>query len=352
MPQATSLRDLLTIRKRHLPWLRKLPGYLGSSVGYKFRETDDDFAAGADGKRIPAIHVFVQKKLKPAKVAPKNRVPEKFTGPRGLWCAGDVVTGTWPDERPRVPRPSRANAALIRSLREEKLGFIGGMPIVSPTATGTTSCAIRVGAAKGLLTNWHVAGALGSRILRPSPRLQIVGYTRDTQVVAPHTPRDPDDLESFTDARHRIDAAFVGFPQKPGAAIKLGVFGLGALGKPYVLDIDTMGPIGRDVQSIGQASGLQKGRVVAYGYEWQTDTDSEDWEATDYLILGSDTAPFAAPGDSGKLIVTADDARQPIALLWGGQRQGFWNAHAQDAWAYASDIGAVLENLGAKILPS
>jgi hypothetical protein len=70
-----------------------------------------------------------------------------------------------------------------------------------------------------------------------------------------------------------------------------------------------------------------------------------EWFATDYLIKGEGTQPFAAPGDSGKLVVTDDDDRQPIALLWGGEQRFDSAIPAQQTLAYATEIGLVLKLL-------
>jgi hypothetical protein len=353
MPTAQSLRDLLRIRNlpRNRKWLRDLPGCLGTAVGFKYNEWERAFEVDKDGHPIPAILVFVEQKIPRAALNPGDVVPPEFHGPDGLVCHTDVMVGSAPNDAVTPPPPSPLNRRLLRALHETDVGIVGGLPIESAQTTGTAACAVRMGdAKKGLLTNFHVAGFEGTRMLRTAPRVGVLGHTIKSIPIAPNTKEDPDDLESFTDAPHRIDVGLIELTTEAARKAKPGVFGLRPLGKCYELDLDTMGPIGTHVVGVGQTLGLQEGRIVAYGYEWRDDHESQAWSATDYLILSDSDSPFAAPGDSGKLVVTNDEARRPIALLWGGERHDFWNVPAQATCAYANDIGLVLKLLGAEIL--
>lgn len=352
MPQASTLRELLRIRQRNADQLRTISGYLGSAVGYKYHEDTGEFAVDRAGRMIPAILVFVRRKLPLEKIPPKDRVRSRLTGPDRLTCATDVVVGALPSRPPRSKPFSTANRKLLKELHEKKKDMVGGLPIAAPHAIGTAACVVKRGKVNGFLTNWHVAGFPGTRILRPSPRLGLVGHTMLSELFAKKT-KHKDDLESYfdhDDTRHRLDAAFIAFGRHVRKKDRdPGVHGLGKLGKPYQLDLDTMGPIGERVAGVGQTLGMQRGIVAAYGYEWRTDPEDDRFYATDYLILGEGGQPFAAPGDSGKLVVTDDD-RRPLALLWGGQKQEFWSAEAQESWAYASRIDTVLKQLKLKIV--
>lgn len=353
MPEASSLRDLLRIRQANAGRLRRIPGYLGSAVGYKYHEDSDTFARDEDGAFIPAVLVFVRRKRPLDSIPPAERVPERLKGPKRLSCVTDVVTGALPAEAPE-PRPfTAANRRLLRKLHEDEMPWTGGMPIASRFGTGTAACVVRRGRTLGFLTNWHVAGFPGSRIVRPSPRLSLAGWTARADLYAKHT-RSKRDLESYIDrktTRHRLDAAFIPFAKYIRKRdTHSGVHGLGPLGKPWCPDLDTMEPIGTRVVGVGQKLGLQRGAIAAYGYEWRIDPEDEVFHVTDYLILGEGRQPFAAAGDSGKLVVTDDEDRRPIALLWGGQRQGFWSAEAQESWAYASRIDTVLKQLKLEIV--
>ena len=109
------------------------------------------------------------------------------------------------------------------------------------------------------------------------------------------------------------------------------------LGPVHRLNLDQrdFDPLGRYVVGVGQTLGRQQGRILAYGYEWRDSFIGGEWFATDYLIKGEGNLPFAAPGDSGKLVVTDDENRQPIALLWGGEQRFDSSIPAQQALAYS-----------------
>jgi hypothetical protein len=354
MSRPLSLRDLLRIRQKHARWLRSLPGYLGSAVGYKYSEDTEQFAQDDAGRPIPAVLVFVEQKLSRSALARKGQlIPPTLDGPGKVSCQTDVVIGTLSAAKPAAPVLAAASRKLQRQLHEATLPIVGGIPITSSLGTGTAGCVVRSMARAnagqlGVLTNWHVAGLTGNRLLRPPPRLQVVGTTSRQVFTAPKRTADPDDLESFTQAEHRVDGGFIALPK--GAAVAAGVHGLGPLSAPHVVHLDGMDLIGRKVISVGQTLGLRRGVIAAYGYEWQPDPDDRTVYATDYLILGEKNQAFAAPGDSGKLVVTDDAARVPVALLWGGQRQGFWNEHAQETWSYANAIGIVLRELQVELL--
>ncbi|MGH8021732.1 MAG: hypothetical protein ACREIA_26310, partial [Opitutaceae bacterium] len=186
---------------------------------------------------------------------------------------------------------------------------------------------------------------------------EVLGTTTKSIFSAPKSEDDPDDLESFsTDAHpfaHRVDIGFVELNEASAAQVKPGVYGLTQpLGNPFKLDLDDrkFDPIGRYVVGVGQKLGRQEGRILAYGYEWRSSLTSNQWYATDYLIKSEGGFPFAAPGDSGKLVVTNDLGRRPIALLWGGEQHFYGNVPAQATCAYATEIGLVLELLGGATL--
>ncbi|HEY0945799.1 MAG TPA: hypothetical protein VGD81_11045 [Opitutaceae bacterium] len=353
-PHALTLRQLLEIRQRNTRPLRKIPGYLGSAIGHKY--TDGKPVLDREGRTIPAILVFVEKKKN---VPPAQRVPVSLEGAKGLSCPTDVVEGTLPADAP-TPQPVDGDGATLwHALRNPPLKITGGIPLTSEIATGTAACLVRSTAAAdrgrlGVLTNWHVAGLPGNRLLQPSPHLRPIGVSSRVVFTAPKT-STPDDLESFTNAAHRLDAGFVALYDARPRTCEAGVHSLGPLGEPHTVNLDSpeLDLVGRHVLGIGQTLGRQRGTIVAYGYEWKPDPDDNQIYATDYLIVGErDGQPFAAAGDSGKLVVTDDEKRTPVALLWGGQRQGFWNAQAQESWAYASAIRTVLDALEVAIEPN
>ncbi|MBE2212344.1 MAG: hypothetical protein IAE82_00620, partial [Opitutaceae bacterium] len=356
---------LLRIRNQrdNARYFRELPGCLGTAVGYKYNEQEQRFEE-RDGQRIPAILVFVREKIPYASLDPKWIVPERFVGPDGLECASDVMVGDAPDEPIDTGNFSLANERIWRDLHEKDLGVIGGLPIEAGGTKGTAGCVVRIedGGVDapsqgprprrrlGVLTNYHVAGFAGTRVYNNGGRASVLGSTLRSIAFAPPTESDGD-LEGYLGgARHRVDLGLIELSPASAKTVRAGVYGVRRLGRPYELDLDTMGPIGMSVVGVGQTLARQEGHIMAYGYLWRNDLDTQDWSATDYLVLGSGDQPFAAPGDSGKLIVTNDEDRRPIALLWGGERHDFWNVPAQASCAYATDIGLTLKLLNATIL--
>jgi hypothetical protein len=164
---------------------------------------------------------------------------------------------------------------------------------------------------------------------------------------------DPDEyyfngLIDEEDAYYRIDCAFVEVQDAAAPLLKPGLHRLGSIGAPIPLDLNTMGPIGRKVVSIGRTRGIQRGTIAAYGYEWYDDPTSSVY--TDYLIIGEKGKVFSDHGDSGKLIVTDDAEQNPIALLWGGWHERLRRGHGQENWTYAIDINKALNKLEVEVI--
>ena len=133
--------------------------------------------------------------------------------------------------------------------------------------------------------------------------------------------------------------------------------GIGPVGSPLALDLDTMGPVGRRVTSVGGRRGLQRGTIAAFSYEFY---DQQEPGYTDYLIIGDDDVnsegvqvtrtAFSDQGDSGKIIVTDDANKNVVALLWGGWQQRLRHGKMQEGWTYAIDINYVLNLLDIDIV--
>ncbi len=357
MPQAKTLRDLLRIRQVNAPKLRQLAGYMGTAVGYKWREADGVFETDASGAFIPAVLIFVQKKIPQGALPAEQIVPPTLTGSNGLICATDVITGAMPDGAPEPPALSAANEKLLGELRSGASGVMGGMVMGTPIPggsgryNGTATCVVRdpATARLSLLTNAHVAKNVGQAVLCNLPGVVPLGKTTVSIMIAPKTPHDANDLESFTDVQHRLDCALVELTAATAPLAKPGVYMLPPLGELYSPSLDTLDVLGKKVLGLGQKRGLQRGTIIAYGYEWETADDGVAPYVTNYLIVGEGKQPFACGGDSGKLVLTDDGAYRPIAILWGGEDENFWGGKAQRIWNYASDLGQVLQTLKVEI---
>ena len=108
-----------------------------------------------------------------------------------------------------------------------------------------------------------------------------------------------------------------------------------------------MDVIGQKVVGVGRTRGVQRGTVVAYSYEWN---DGAESVYTDLLIIGEEGRAFSDKGDSGKIIVTDDDQRRPVALLWGGWQERLRHGREQENWTYAIDLGKVFDRLHLELL--
>jgi hypothetical protein len=349
MAQAKCLRDLLRIRKHHAPFLRCIPGCLGTAVGFRYDEKTGQFEGeGTKEGRKPAVLIFVVEKIPLASLPKEWRIPPTLKGPDNLICHTDVIVGKPPEDIQVTPPSTGYNGSIVHQLNHTDVGVIGGIPIQGPSSTGTAGVIIRSKGKLAALTNYHVAEFEETQINRVGGVFEVLGTTRRSIYLAPKTEDDPDDLETFTNAGHRVD---IGMIELEGPAItqaKRWVYALqGPLGPVYELNLDKrdFDPVGRYVAGVGQTLGRQPGRILAYGYEWRDSFTGAEWFATDYLIKGEGSFPFAAPGDSGKLVVTDDDDRKPIALLWGGEQRFDSAIPAQQTLAYATELGLVLKLL-------
>lgn len=355
MRPAKSLRELLVVRRHHASRLRRLDGYLGSAVGYKWREQDSRFDRDSSGAPIPAVLIFVAKKPPSAAVAANEFISATLQTPDGLFCATDVIAGRMPNASPSAPALSAENKTILKALHDGAPGVVGGMSLRARNTVGTAACVVRhrQTGKLGVLTNWHVSGDVGTKVGSNITGLPMLGVTRRTVLMAPKTPDDLDDLESFVTVKHRLDCGYIELEPDAAQLARGGVFGLPQLGPKYALNLDSLEVLGQRVRGLGQTRGWERGTIIAYGYEWQDDETPGSHFATNYLIMGEGNQPFAGPGDSGKLVLTDDGLHRPLALLWGGERQQFWGTgKAQDSWAYASDLNQALNQLDVELHPS
>ncbi len=126
--------------------------------------------------------------------------------------------------------------------------------------------------------------------------------------------------------------------------------GVGQLGPVKDISLDEMSIIGQKVLRVGRTTGLRRGTVVAFGYEFIDQRDATAY--TDLLIVGNDDIPFSTHGDSGSLIVTDDGQLNPIGLLWGGWQEKLRTGHAQENWTYGIALSRVLDALEIDLVSS
>lgn len=359
-PNAKTLNDLLRIRADNLDRIHHRFGAIGTAVGFKLGELSVN---PPPNKQYPAILIFVPKKLDEDNLKRDQRTGKDFLlfdKSGKLSCRTDVIPAQLDDGTPVIPVLTAENVAKVRRLNSGQIGVVGGVAIENlnlPTYSTrqlTASCALvrtQEGNRRelGVLTNAHAANKTTAEmglVSNPgaSPRIGIL----ETGA------KDSDDFEARLQAHldaqdlveSHLDAAFLKIDAPWISRVFPGVDGLPPLGTPYELNLDTMGPVGMNVVSVGQQSGHQTGRIFAYGFSWRDSSHQLHW--TDYLIY-SKTERFSLPGDSGKLIVTADAANRPLALHWGGSFSQLRPGGQREWWGYASDIGRVLRSLKAEI---
>lgn len=343
MRKANSLGDLLRIRAANAQRLEAFNQSLGTALGYKTvngKWTDE-----------PCVIVFVPTKCSEASLSRDQRVPEFLHGPDDLYCPTDVVVGGRAETAVPIPELDAENQSVVKELRSGSLGILGGIQLWGYEGgddfVGTAACLVTRASdgRKGLLTNQHVGGSGGRSIYHPERGGAQIGVTRRA------VQAEPDEkywggLINEIDAQYRIDCAFIELSDEALDVARSGLHRLGSIGTPLPLDLQTMGPLGKKVISIGRTRGITRGTIIAFGYEWY---DEDTSEYTDYLILGDGDQVFSDVGDSGKLIVTDDEQHQAIALLWGGRCETLRQDCGAETFTYAVDIHKALGRLGLSI---
>lgn len=147
--QATTLLDLMTIRAFHSKILRRFS--LGTAVGFRIRKgklTD-----------IPAILVFVARKVNKKWLIPGQCLPAALEGPGGVWCDVDVVEFSYYGAPAPTPKEQLYDE-LVDGLRGTDPCIGSGSQVASLEIYGTLGAIVRSQTGNrqvGFLTNRHVA---------------------------------------------------------------------------------------------------------------------------------------------------------------------------------------------------
>ena len=342
MAEAKSLKDLMRIRAHNRKFLDEVNGTLGTALGYK-KPTNSPIT------KQPAVIVFVPQKIHPKWLPKARQLPKELKGPDGLWCALDVVEGGKAEAETPV---AQAYDELTERLRGWDEQIWAGSQIShwvdeskGSYSMGTLGAFVRRkhDKALGLLTNQHVGIKPTQKLYHPVPwgthlatTEQVLEYVQDqdwygTLVDEPNT-------------SVRVDCAFARLtPQFPLTDIEPDLLGIGPVGSVKPIQLDSMFPVGEKVLRVGRTTGLRKGTVVAFGYEFHDEANIATY--TDLLIVGDDNIPFSTHGDSGSLIVTDDKEHRALGLLWGGWQEKLRTGYAQENWTYAIALSRVLEAL-------
>ena len=382
MPDAQSLKDLLQIRAANKDLIDNVNNNLGSAVGFRYE--------GSQITDEPAVLIFVQKKINNRWLPTDQRIPEKLIGPGGLTCRTDVIEKQvssihestkfaqymTPEDHGwdkgillspiylssiiGEPPLSEENLQILEILHGSTDKIFAGSIMAHDNMgiTGTLGCYVtdKITGNPGILTNQHVAGIIGENLKFPWFNGDDLGKTLRTFIDVTDQDRFPGIIDQKNE-HYRVDCAYVELNASLRNNIDPSLLGIGKIGNPKPLDIDTMEPVGQRVISVGARRGVQTGMIAAFSYEY---SDYNQSIYTDYLIIGDEDVDehgrqitktaFSNPGDSGKVIVADNDDHNVIALLWGGWQERLRPGRMQEDWTYAIDINYVLDLLQVDIL--
>ncbi|XVE88457.1 hypothetical protein DITRI_Ditri19aG0071200 [Diplodiscus trichospermus] len=147
--QATTLLELMTIRAFHSKKLRRFS--LGTAIGFRIRRgvlTD-----------IPAILVFVARKVHRQWLSQFQCLPAALEGPGGVWCDVDVVEFSYYGAPAATPK-EQLYTEIVDGLRGSDPIIGSGSQVASQETYGTLGAIVksRTGNRQvGFLTNRHVA---------------------------------------------------------------------------------------------------------------------------------------------------------------------------------------------------
>ncbi|KAM1032224.1 hypothetical protein ACFX13_036687 [Malus domestica] len=355
--QATTLLELLTIRAFHSKILRCYS--LGTAIGFRIRRgvlTD-----------IPAILVFVSRKVHKQWLSPIQCLPTALEGPGGIWCDVDVVEFSYFGAPEPAPK-EQLYTEIVDDLRGGDPCIGSGSQVASQETYGTLGAIVRSQTGNrqvGFLTNRHVAVDLdypNQKMFHPlppslGPGVYLGAVERATSFIT-------DELwygifaginpETFV----RADGAFIPFADDfDMCTVITSMKGVGEIGNVKIIDlqspISTL--IGKQVMKVGRSSGLTAGTVLAYALEYNDEKGI--CFLTDFLVVGENQQTFDLEGDSGSLIVLKGvngEKPRPIGIIWGGTanrgRLKLKIGQPPENWTSGVDLGRLLKLLELDII--
>ncbi|XP_010534756.1 PREDICTED: uncharacterized protein LOC104810257 [Tarenaya hassleriana] len=350
--RATTLLELMTIRAFHSKILRCYT--LGTAIGFRIRHgvlTD-----------IPAIIVFVSRKVHKQWLSPLQCLPTALEGPGGIWCDVDVVEFSYFGEPDRPIPKEHFYTEIVDDLQGSDPLIGSGSQVASQETCGTLGAIVRsqTGSRQvGFLTNRHVAVNLdypSQKMFHPlpptlGPGLYLGAVERATSFIT-------DDLwygifacsnpETFV----RADGAFIPFADdfdmsRVTTSVKGGIGEIGGV-KAVELQSPVGSIVGKEVVKVGRSSGVTTGSVLAYALEYNDERGVSF--LTDFLVVGENhRRPFDLDGDSGSLIVMKGENPRPIGIIWGGTgsrgRLKLKVGESPECWTTGVDLGRLLTHL-------
>lgn len=333
----------MKIRAHNREFLDNINGNLGTALGFKKR-------TGQPLSKEPAIIVFVPQKINPKWIPSSQIVPPTLKGPGSLWCALDVVEGKKADHVEDVKAVEPGTDDLCERLRGWDKHVWAGSQIscCSDEATENYSLGTLAGFARrrsdgklGFLTNKHVATAEDKEIYHPIPLGVRLGTT--TKIKEYRTDEEWYGLEiDEPNTNVRVDGAFVELSDDVNLKdLNTQLMGVGQLGTVKRISLDDMSVIGQQVLHVGRTTGLRRGLIVAFAYEYQD--DEENTYYTDLLIADRGGQSFSTYGDSGSLIILDNEELNPIGLLWGGWWEKLRTGYPIENWTYGTSLAPLLD---------
>ncbi|WCJ37006.1 Trypsin family protein [Euphorbia peplus] len=350
--RANSLLELMTIRAFHSKILRCYS--LGTAVGFRIRRgvlTD-----------IPAILVFVSRKVHKQWLNPIQCLPNALEGPGGVWCDVDVVEFSYFGAPEPAPK-EQLYTEIVDDLRGGDLSIGSGSQVASQETYGTLGAIVRsrIGNRQvGFLTNRHVAVDLdypSQKMFHPLPPTlgpgvylgaveRATSFTTDERWYGIFAGINP---ETFV----RADGAFIPFADDfEMSTVTTSVKGVGDIGDVQIIDLQCpiSSLIGKQVMKVGRSSGLTAGTVLAYALEYNDEKGI--CYLTDFLVVGENQQTFDLEGDSGSLILMKVDNGEkprPIGIIWGGTanrgRLKLKIGQPPENWTSVVDLGRLLNLL-------
>ncbi|TXG66541.1 hypothetical protein EZV62_007816 [Acer yangbiense] len=347
--QATTLLELMTIRAFHSKILRCYS--LGTAIGFRIKRgvlTD-----------IPAILVFVSRKVHKQWLSPIQCLPTALEGPGGVWCDVDVLEFSYFGAPEPTPK-EQLYTEIVDDLRGGDPSIGSGSQVANQETYGTLGAIVKSQTGNrqvGFLTNRHVAVDLdypNQKMFHPlpptlGPGVYLGAVERATSFIT-------DDLwygifaginpETFV----RADGAFIPFADDfDMSTVTTSVKGLGEIGDVKIIDLQspTSSLIGKQVVKVGRSSGLTTGTVLAYALEYNDEKGI--CFLTDFLVVGENQQTFDLEGDSGSLILMKGEKPRPIGIIWGGTanrgRLKLQVGKPPENWTSGVDLGRLLNLL-------
>ncbi|XP_027088186.1 protein NARROW LEAF 1 isoform X1 [Coffea arabica] len=357
--QATTLLELMTIRAFHSKILRRFS--LGTAIGFRIKRgmlTD-----------VPAILVFVARKVHRQWLNETQCLPTALEGPGGVWCAVDVVEFSYYGAPAATPK-EQLYTELVDGLRGSD-PFIGsGSQVASQETYGTLGAIVksRTGNRQvGFLTNRHVAVDLdypSQKMFHPlppslGPGVYLGAVERATSFITDvlwYGIFAGTNSETFV----RADGAFIPFAEEFDMSyVTTSVRGIGEIGDVKTIDLQSpiSSLIGRQVVKVGRSSGLTTGTIMAYALEYNDEKGI--CFLTDFLVVGENQQTFDLEGDSGSLILLAGEngeKPQPVGIIWGGTanrgRLKLKVGQPPENWTSGVDLGRLLDLLELDLVKS